>query len=239
MIKYTAILFSFLLTFLGSINAQKVELQSGQYMLEDNNRPGIRAIIPAPTKEVKKAFDKFMDDRYKVDMKGIGFLTNKDQLTAEKVSIPEISSQKLDLYANVVDGPENNTTEMTLFGAFGYDIYISDDRSYREYNNLRDLMVSFLDSYLVDYYSERVEEAEEEVEDMRDDEEDVNEDIQSNEENIKESEQRIQELQNEIEKLRKELDNSQSKLKEAEEKHEERRKELERVKSELRSIGNG
>lgn len=237
MLKYIATIFSFLLVGMGSMNAQQVELQSGNYMLDKNNRSGIRAVLPAPTKEVKKAFKDFMDDRYDVDMKGIGFLTNKDQLTAKKVSIPDISSQKLDLYANIVQGKENNTTDMTLFGAFGYDIFISEDRSYGEYNSLRSLMVSFLDSYLVDYYSERLEEAEENVEDMRDDEEDVSKDIKSNEENIEESKKRIQELEKEIEKMQQELDNSRSNIKSAQEKYDERKKELERIKNELNSIG--
>ncbi|MEM1324492.1 MAG: hypothetical protein AAGI23_00980 [Bacteroidota bacterium] len=236
MIKQITFLFSFLFVFSFSLQAQEVELREGNFTREEASRPGIQATLPTDTKEVKKAFSDFMDDRYDVNMKGIGFLTNKDELTAEKVNITTLSDETIDLYARVVETSNGNGTQMTLFGAKGYDIYIDSDRSYSEFQNLRNLMVEFLDSYLVDQYTERVEEAREEVADLQDDRSDVQDDIESSEEDIQKSKERIKELEAEIAEMKTELDNKRSNIKSAEEKYEARMNELQKIKRELDSI---
>jgi hypothetical protein len=237
MIKQITFLFSFLILASFSVQAQEVELREGSFQRDDASRPGIQATLPtSEVKEVKKAFSDFMDDRYDVNMKGVGFLTNKDELSAEKVNIASLSDETVDLYAHVVESRNGQGTQMTLFAAKGYDIYIDSDRSYGEYRNLRGLMVEFLDSYLVEEYRERVEEAKENVAELREDRSDVQEDIQSNEEDIKDSQERIKKLEEEIAQLKAELDDKRSSIKSAEDKYEARMKELDKVKSELNGI---
>lgn len=223
---------------IGSLTAQDVSLKEGYYTREGATRPGVRAFLSPEAKEVKKAFEDYMDDTHNVNLKGIGLFTNKDELYAENVKLEAVSPQNMDLYAEVVEADNGEGTRMTLYGALGYDIFLSKDAYPIEYERLENVMVSFLKSYLTDYHEERLEEAREALEDINDDTQDLTADIDGKEENIEKSRNEIEELKREIEELTQNLEKRKAALEEAESTYEKRMEELQEVKKNLENIDN-
>jgi len=58
--------------------AQVLNISNEMIIHDGKERSAIKVTIAPDSKEIKKAFKDFMDDQYKVDVEGIGFLKNKD-----------------------------------------------------------------------------------------------------------------------------------------------------------------
>ncbi|MEM8527055.1 MAG: hypothetical protein AAGG68_20615 [Bacteroidota bacterium] len=222
----------------GATTAQDVSLREGYYARNEATRPGIRAYLSPNAKDVKKAFEDYMNDTYDVNLKGIGLFTNKDELYAKNVKLEEVSTQNMDIYAEVVEADDREGTRMTLYGALGYDIFLSEDAYPMEYRRLESVMTGFLRSYLTDYHEERLEEARENLEELTDDTQDLTADIDDREENIEDSRQKIEEMKREIEELTRDLKQREEALSSAEATYQKRMKELDQVKEELKDIDN-
>ena len=69
------------------INAQS-QIQSFESTIEHNDaqRPCIQVNLDPEPKTLKKAWKNYLKDNYGVKLKGIGFFSNKDLLSAEEVS---------------------------------------------------------------------------------------------------------------------------------------------------------
>lgn len=219
LIIITTFIFSF-----STLQAQLINVQDATLKTDDTEQTCVQVIMQPETKEVKKELKDFLSDKYDVKLKGIGFLSNKDILTAEQVTIPAISDKTMDFSAQVVKA--NDKTRMCVAGSFGYDISINREKHPREYHAMKNIVLDFLDVYLPNYYQNKVEEKQEVVANLQDERNDLTDDIADNEEEIKQ-------LKKENEKLMKELDETKKQLKTQTAQLENRKKSLNKVNKEL------
>lgn len=204
--------------------AQNLTPQHSTIEHNDEERPCLKVTIDPPPKILKKAWRDYLKDEHDFKLKGIGFLANKDLLSTEKVVIEAISQKEMNFYTQIVD--TENGSEMKVFAAYGYDIYIDKKGRPQEYDAMRGMLESFLKTYLPGYYEESIEETEERLEELADERNDIKD-------NIKEDEKAIKKLEKEIKDLKKNLESNESKLKAVEEKLKATEDRLKRVRKQL------
>lgn len=187
---------------------QNITLQQGMIEHNEKQRPCVQVSLKAPQpKPLKKAWEDFMDDEYDVNMKGIGFLSNKDILTAQEVNIPAMSDKSLNFYTRIIE--QGNQTEMCVFSSFGYDIYATPEEYPQAFETMEKMTAQFLRSYLPEYYHEKIEVSMEEVEDIRSE-------ISDLEETMADNTKEIEELKAENAEIEKNLIDQKEKLRKAE-----------------------
>jgi len=212
-----------------TVNAQNISVENATVDMDGERISAVKVVMnPSPDK-VKDEFKNYIKDRYDVKMKGIGFLSNKDVLTAEDVQIPTITSNNIDFKAKVIENGDN--TEMYVFATMGYDINISPEEYRTEYRAMKNIAVDFLNDFLPEYYQNRVDETQDMLTDLRDDRDDLKDDLSDNKE-------KITELEKEIRELNTELTTVENKIKEAEMKLETRRDGLQKVNRQLNRVGD-
>ena len=195
-----------------SLTAQSLDITNGKTEYDGADRPAIHVKMEPATKDVKDAWKDYIKDRFDVKLKGFGFLSNKDVLTGEKVTIREISPKEMDFHAKIVEGEYG--TDMMVFASLGYDIYLTPhDSDYApSYNALETVVYDFLRKYLPNHYSGQIEKAQSVVSDLTDNQSDLEKDITSNEEEIEKMKQKIEELKKENEKKTEQLSSTKVKL---------------------------
>ena len=179
---------------------------------------------PEP-KTLKKAWNNYLDDKYGISLKGIGFLTNRDLLSAEEVVVKTIANDPLNLYTHIVE--DVNGSEMKFFVELKSNVYANGTNHRYEFRAMRDILEDFLAEYLPTYYHGRVNDAEERLVELAEEREDLKKKIARDSE-------RIEELQSEIEQRQLELESNQSRLELAESKLDARKEKLERIREQLR-----
>lgn len=207
--------------------AQGVTPQQATIEHNDKERPCLQVNADPEPKTLKKAWKDYLKDKHDFKLKGIGFLANKDLLSAEKVVVEAISPKEMNFYTHIVE--DENGSEMKVFAAYGYDIYIDPVETPEEYAALRSILEDFLKTYLPKYYEELIEETNERIEDLTDERDDIKEEL-------KDDEKEIKKLKKEIKDLNKNLESNQSKLEEIETKLETRKAKLKRVQQQLRGM---
>lgn len=212
------------LCFVTSIHAQTLNVSNESLMHDEITRNAIKVVIAPQSKEVKKEFKDYMDDRHEVKVEGIGFLKNKDVLYTEQQLIPAIASQEVQLFARIVENNEN--TEMYVFGQFDNNKQISSSTTYAAYAGMKDVTMDFLRTILPDYYENMVEEQNDTVEDLEDHLADVRKQLKKNKEEI-------EELTKENKELEQELATSEVKLKQNKDKLSKKRASLKKVNQSL------
>lgn len=110
-------------------------ITNSQIEYDKKLRPCLSTSIDLEPKTVKKAWYSYLKKNYKVKLSGIGFLSNKELLTGEKVKIPVISNKQIDFFTNVTES--STGSDMKVFVAFGYDIFISPEKYPVEYDALK------------------------------------------------------------------------------------------------------
>jgi len=209
---------------------QNIELTNATIEHNDAQRPCVQVTMKAPApKPVKKAWEDFMDDEYDVNMKGIGFLSNKDILTAEKVQISALSEKQVNFYTQIVES--GSSTKMCVFSSFGYDIYVNQDEYPEAYETMQQMTAQFLRTFLPEYYTEQIEVSQEKVTDLRDEVSDLEESLADNEEEIRK-------LQEENDELRKQLTEQKNQLRKAEQVLNTQQDDFEEVQADLSAIEN-
>lgn len=204
-------------------------MQMGEVNYEKETYPAVVVAMEPEAKAVKKAFEDFMKDKYDVHLRGIGFLANKDVISAEKVTIPKLSDKQLDFHAKVIE--EDDITRMSVFAILGYDISVSKANENTDFIAMKNIVGEFLDDYLPNYYQEKLEEAKDQVESLEKDRKDYRGTIEDNK-------KEIEKLQKENEKLSEKLEESESELNAALEKQSELQTKLESIKNQLRNKGS-
>lgn len=197
----TLIVFVFSVFTVGS--AQQLLLSDEEVVYKKENRSSIMVLMEPAPKTVKKAFEDWMNEQYDVNLKGIGFLANKDVLSAEQVKIPKISDKEMDFYAKVVE--DNGNTRMNIFASYGYEIHFSPEKYPKEYKSLKSIAQAFLNDWLPGYYQSQVFEVSDQLNGLRDDRTKLAETIADNE-------KEIEKLAKENEKLSKKINKSKSEL---------------------------
>ena len=117
-------------------------------------RPSIQVNLDPEPKTLKNAWKDYLKDNYNFKLKGVGFLSNKDLLSAEAITVKQISSDAMDFYTHIVE--DENGSEMKVFARHGYDIYITKKNYPNEYKALREILESFIKYYLPKYYEGKI-----------------------------------------------------------------------------------
>ncbi|MFK7969942.1 MAG: hypothetical protein AB8F95_06220 [Bacteroidia bacterium] len=207
-VRFSILLF-ILALFLSTSYAQVSWVTDATVQHHEKFRPGQTISLMAEPNDVKKAWKDFLKDRYDMDVEGLGFLTNKDILTAEKVMLPTMHDYTLDLYAEIV--PTENKgiakTQMTVFAAYGYDMYVDRHEHREAYKEMRAMFNAFLSDFVPAFYKEKIEDMSDGISDLEKDK------IKLEEYNIK-IEEDIEKSLAEIEKLKEDIENLKSEHKE-------------------------
>lgn len=217
-------LFLVFCTLFTTVQAQNLSIEYQQVSYEDTDFPAVHVVLhPSPNK-VKQAFKDFMKDKYDVKMKGIGFLSNKDVLSAEQVNISAITDKTIDFRAKIVE--DNDQTHLDIFGSFGYDLSISKEDYPTAYRNMRNIVLEFINEFLPNYYQERIDQTQEQISDL-------NKDIEGYEQDYQNNLDKITKLKKDNEDLKKELEMANSALENAKKTLENRRNKLQNVNQTL------
>lgn len=176
---------------------------------DDAARHCLQVNIDPEPKALKHAWRKYLKDNYDFKLKGIGFFSNKDLLSKEKIVVPEISSKTMDFYTHVME--DENGSVMKVFVRHGYDIYVSKESHPKEYEVIKGILNDFMESYLPKYYKQKVKETKKRVKELSRETKDIKKDIQDDE-------SKIENLKNEIKKLEEDLETKNELLESVKEK---------------------
>jgi methyl-accepting chemotaxis protein len=194
------------------MNAQVLDVR--QTLVDHNNeqRFALAVNFEAPPKEVKEAWTDFIKSELDIKMKGFGFLSNKDLLSAERVSIPQISENKLSFYTLFQETDDEEEIIMNVFVAFGYDIYLNRREYPEEYAVLRDMVNQFVHGFVPAYYQEQIDATSEVVNDLEEEIADLNKEVEKNKKDIEKNQKEIEELKSENESLMESISENSNKL---------------------------
>lgn len=192
---------------------------------DNAQRPCIQVNLDPEPKTLKNAWRDYLKDNYDFKLKGIGFLSNKDLLSAEAITVNQISSKAIDFYTHIVE--DENGSEMKVFVRHGYDIYITKKSYPNEYTVLHDALESFIKSYLPIYYEDKINDTEKRVNELIEERNDLNKEINENS-------NKIEKLKNEIKQKEEELKSKKTKLEATEKKLKKRKEKWERIRIQFR-----
>ncbi len=133
------------------LTAQTYKIDTSTVTFENVKRPCFVVKYDASPKTVKKAWDDYFKKTYDVKVKGIGFLTNKEVITATDISLVAVSDKRMNMYAAVVDAP-GDRSELSYFMSFGYDFYIGPENYPAEFTAMKKILNDFSVEFLTDYY---------------------------------------------------------------------------------------
>lgn len=232
-ILHTAVL---LLFFSVSASAQTLEMSRGQVSYEDKIRQTIKVSIQPESKEVKRAWKKFIQKTYDADVDGFGLITNKEILTAKDANINTISNKSMDLFAQIEEN--GSQTEMHVFGALGYDLFLNPQNYSKEFWGMEDLVIDFLVHFLPDHIQDNVDEVAKTLADLKDDRADLKKDIQDRKGKIESLKKEITENEEEIKQLNKNLISNEKSVNKTAIDLRVKKRKLDRVQEELGVIDN-
>lgn len=134
------------------ISAQTFVIDISEITFENKLRPCLFVKFDAAAKTVKKGWADYMKKNYKIKVKGIGLLSDKDLIDANDVTISSISDKRMNMYARVTD--ITGASEMRYFMSFGYDFFIGPKEYPTEFEAMHKLLNDFSINFLNGYYSD-------------------------------------------------------------------------------------
>lgn len=167
---------------LSPLTAQPLTIGTGSILYQEGERACVRIEMEPAPKAVKKAWDDYLKKNHDVNLRGIGFLTNKDILSAEAANFAEVSDKVLDVYTRVIEVDQR--TEMCVFAALEPDLYLNPETNPAEFNRLQKVVERFLNEYLPDHYGDLVTKSEEKLEDLLDQQKELKDDVADNKREI-------------------------------------------------------
>ena len=183
-------------------------------------------VDPEP-KTLKKAWKDYLQENYNFKLKGIGFLTNQDVLSAEEVRLATLSSNTVNFFTQIVE--DDAGSEMKVFASNNQQKFFSKKHEPKSFNEIRDLLESFLKAYLPQYHQGKIDDTHKRVRELTKESSELEEEIAENSE-------KIEELNSEIEELQEEMESNKSRLDENRIKLEKRKKKLELRRRQLQSL---
>ena len=189
--------------------------------------PCLQVNLDPEPKTLKIAWRDYLKDNYDFKLKGIGFLSNKDLLSVEAITVNQISSKAMDFYTHIVE--DENGSEMKVFVSYGYDIYLNKEKYPNEYAGLREIIESFIKYYLPIYYEHKVDDTEKRVNKLTEERNDLIKEIV-------ESSDKIEKLKKEFNEKEEELKSTKTKLEITERKLMKRKEKLERIRIQIRKL---
>jgi len=182
-------------------------------------------VDPEP-KTLKKAWKEFLKQNYDFRLKGIGFLANKDLLTAEEVDLPVLNANSVNFFTHIVE--DDAGSAMKVF-ASDQQRFFSDTYSPESFRQLRRMLENFMKVYLVKYHRGKLNDTRKRVEELTDETMELEEDIADNMEEI-------EELTEEIEEMKELNETKKSRLEENRRKLELRKSRLENKRQQLQDL---
>ena len=223
--KRAVLIFITLVSF-GAV-AQISTPQDATIKYDGKERPCIMVNVDPEPKTLKKAWKEYLKDKYDFKLKGIGFLSNKDVLKAEEITIPAYSDKALNFYTEIIE--DKNGSQMKVFISYGYDMYVTSNEFPKEYVLMRNDLSDFVKSYLSSYYQEIIDDTSKALKSLEKDQSKL-------EKNISKDSEKSKEMKEEIEELEKEISENKKELEEVKEKVSSRKIKLERVKERKKLI---
>jgi len=221
----TLLLTIFLLASLSTTAQTSVDAKESTIKFDKAQRPCLELNLDPEPKTLKKAWRKYLKNEYDFKLKGIGFLKNKDLLSAEQIVVKELSTNQMDFYTQIVESKTGS--EMNVFVRYGYDIYISQSSHPEQFVTLNNILDGFLKEFLPGYYADQVKDTEKRVKKLEKETKSLSKDM-------KNDSKKIEKLNKEIKDREKDLESNNELLEEAKTKLESRQEKLKRIKNELK-----
>lgn len=177
---------------------------------DGKERPCIAVRLAPETKAVKKAWEDFVKKEYRIKLKGLGFLMNKDILSAEKVIVKSLSDKSIDFRTRVVE--EKDHTLMQVFVSLGYDIYLSPEKYPQAFQDLKNRTWKFVKTYLPRYYNDEIEALTDALKDLNKDQADIKDQIADNEKEMEKLQKENEKLAEDFQKLDDDIKDKQQQL---------------------------
>ncbi len=159
--------------------AQTYKIDTSTITFEKKQRPCLSVQYDASPKTVKKACDDFFKKNNDLKIKGIGFLTNKEVISAIDVNLPSISDKRMNLYVSVTDAP-GERSELKYFTSFGYDLFVGPDNYPTEFAAMKKILNDFSMDFLIDFYGSEASRVTREIKGLEKDISKNNKDIKKN-----------------------------------------------------------
>lgn len=163
--------------------SQVFKIDTTEITHENKLRPCLSVVYDANSDFVKSAFKDYCKKQFSVKIKGYGFLSNADVVSAEDVMIITISDKRMNLYNRVIATAEGGS-ESKLFISFGYDFFVSKKDFPDAFANMNNLILNFSNKMLIDFYSD-------DIKDMNKKIKKINRDNNSNSRDIKKYSKRM------------------------------------------------
>lgn len=161
------------------LTAQTYRIDTATITFEKQQRPCFTVKYDASPKAVKKAWDDYFKKTYDVKVKGIGFLTNKEVITATDITLLPVSEKRMNLYASVVDAP-GDRSELSYFMSFGYDLFVGPQDYPAEFTAMKKILNDFSVEFLTDFYYAEASRMTGEIKSLEGDIKDNNKSIKKN-----------------------------------------------------------
>lgn len=149
--KKTSVISGLAIAFCLQLSAQTYKIDTAAINFENQQRPCLTVKYDASPKALKKAWDDYFKKTYDIKVKGIGFLTNKEVITATDIMLLPVSDKRMNMYASVIDAP-GDRSELSYFMSFGYDFYIGPDKYPAEFTGMKNVLNDFSMEFLTDFY---------------------------------------------------------------------------------------
>lgn len=214
--------------------AQNFNVKQATIQHEGAERPCLQVSVDPNPDLVKEKWRDYIKDKYNVKLKGIGFLADKDLMSAEEVTIPAISDKQMDFYTQVVK--QEGSSVMSVFMRFGYDMYVNKEKYPDAYERTESIMNNFLDAFLKNYYQEAISDISKELEDLNDEKSDLNEDNAKLQEDIRDNEEEIEKLKNETVENKNKIESNQKRLTQIDQKLNENNEKLSQFREKFTKI---
>jgi hypothetical protein len=222
---FTVIFTIIIVTLAMKLNAQtSIQPFDAVFEFDHAQRPCIQVNLDPEPNTLKKAWKDYLKDNYDFKLRGIGFFSNKDLLTAEAIVVKQISSKTMDFYTHIVE--DANGSVMTVFVRYGYDIYLTKENSPSEYMALHEIIESFLKYYLPIYYQGEIEDTQKRVTQLTKISSNLKSDISDDSKTIEKLRKEIQDLEEKTASNNKQLEIENLKL-------EKRNEKLDRIRKQL------
>jgi hypothetical protein len=207
-----------------NLKAQSIIPTDGMITHNDAPRPCIVVDIEPDPSTLKHAWADYLKENHGLKLKGLGFLSNKDLLSAEEVVITQISPKTINFYTSIF-GTQSGS-EMKVFASYEYDVYLDRESSPNEFNGLMNIVEHFIKIYLPVYHQDKIEALEHQIGSLLKEQNEL-------QENIANSSNKIDELSSEIIKMQKELEANETEFKLAQKKLKDRKAKLVRIKGQI------
>ncbi|SFT45321.1 hypothetical protein SAMN05216474_0649 [Lishizhenia tianjinensis] len=181
--------------------------------------------VQGDAKDVKKSFKEFLEDRYALELKGIG-----STLKGEALSNSRISDKVFNFVFVIKENGMSNA--LALYMRLSNGEYVSSEKYADESDVLEHLLKDFAKSFYADIVNERIEEKTDELEKLnKERKKDVSEQASLAKE-ISKNEKKIAKYESKVSKAQLKIEKYQEEIKSEEEEIAQNTQEVEEIKAE-------